>query len=203
MNRIWPIAIVSAMLEIAIGCSPSPRVCNVDVLDTDNFYVEGQHCATNLLPSLRAIELGEAIMRVHIPSPERFNLGRFVYFMWYAIDRSAGVLAIPEVGDIPFGVGPGCSCSLHRHRIAFTSSKLHYRKDGEIVTMPIGCFNQVCRMFREQDKESTLELGFQGDRSMIEVMDLMKIAKVEGFKYLRICYYCGVVQDDGYDIIEL
>ncbi len=203
MNSLFSLTVLVTAFAAMIGCTRSQRVCNLDVLETDDYYVDGQHCATNQLPLWSAMESGEAILRVHVREPEEFPIFEFARFFWYVIDRPGGMLVLPGDGEISFGVGPECSCNRFCPRIAFTSSMLHYRRGGEVFVMPIDSFDVVCRMFREQDNESALELVFQGDRNMAEVMKYMKIGKMAGFRFIRICHYYGVIEDDNYNPAEL
>lgn len=80
MNSLFSLTVLVTVFAAMIGCTRSQRVCNLDVLETDDYYVDGQHCATNQLPLWSAMESGEAILRVHVREPEEFPIFEFARF---------------------------------------------------------------------------------------------------------------------------
>lgn len=188
------------------GCSHRTDVCTIELLSPTEFLVEGERCATNSLPSRKAMELGKSVVRVVVRDPSKFQVYGFVHFMWDVVNYSEGVLALSDGGELHFGVGPDYPKIPQTPRIAFTSTKVHCRCGEGVMSCPVEKLNEVCGMIMKSGdggKDAAIEFGFQGDRVMTDVIEYMKVANETGFKSVRVCYYSGKIDDDKYDFTDL
>lgn len=201
MTKALSLIVIIGLLE---GCSHRTDMCTIELHSSKEFYVDGRHCATNMLPSRKPMESGKAVVGVDIQDPSKLQVYSFIHFMWDVVGYSNGVIVLPDGKSLPFGAGPGSSKFPPSRRIAFTSTKMHFRQGELAVSLPSSKLDEICGMFLKcGDKNEEIEFSFQGDRMMNDVIDFMKVARDAGFKLVRICYYYGTVDDDGYDFKNL
>ncbi|MBO4710109.1 MAG: hypothetical protein J5727_10075 [Kiritimatiellae bacterium] len=201
MTKVLSLILIIGLFE---GCSKRVDMCTIVLHSPTEFYVDGRHCATNMLPSRKAMESGKAVVGIDIQDPSKLQVYSFIHFMWDVIGYPNGVIIFPDAKSLPFEAGPGSSKFPPSRRIAFTSAKMHFRQGELAVSLPSSELGEVCGMFLKcGDKNAEIELAFQGDRMMNDVIDFMKVAKDAGFKVVRICYYYGIVDDDECDFKDL
>ncbi len=190
------------LIGIMSGCGRGVQTYSIEVCSRTRFYINGRLHATELIPALPYKGFERDVIVVDVNCPEILTLDDFLNVIQESAPCRQCELSVfkQRERNLRFAPGPRLPIDNNIPILYFTKRKFHYMSDNNTMSCSLAELEAVCRRIRLGRGE--IELIFQRDRSMADVLEMMRRVYDGGFSIIYIGQYFGCADDDTFVIEE-